>query len=83
MPAHLLEVHRADAATVGQHFGQPATEAQVAHAATFKPAGLEVLRAADRLTIGSAQCPAGRGAQVQGKDGGHTATADAAGHTNR
>ena len=69
--ADFLEVHRIDAIAGLLDLGEPALEAQVAHAATLKSLRLEGFRSAGHGAVAIAYCPAGLGAKVQCQDREH------------
>ncbi|MFN9941763.1 MAG: hypothetical protein ACK56I_20030, partial [bacterium] len=64
-----LEHDPAEPAGEARQFVDPATEAQVAHAAAFEPARLEGQGARGDAAVLAAQGPARGGAEVEGQDG--------------
>ncbi|MBL0116541.1 MAG: hypothetical protein IPP45_14795 [Sphingomonadales bacterium] len=67
MSADLLEIDRADGASIDLQLLKPTPEAQIAHAAAVEPGGLERQAPAGGHAHRT-QGPAGRGAEVEGED---------------
>src|SRR5690606_34058007 len=70
VPAHLLEVDGLDITGEAECLVEPTLEAEVAHAAAFEAVRLELGGAAEDAAAKIAERPAGRGAEIEGEDGG-------------
>ncbi|MCY1556054.1 hypothetical protein D9M68_927670 [compost metagenome] len=68
--AYFLKVQAVDAVAGLLDLGEPAFEAQEAHASAFEALRFEALRAAGDVAVAALQRPAGGGAQIEGEDGG-------------
>ena len=68
MAADLLEVDRRETAYIGRDLVQPASEPQIAHAATVIAGVLQRHSPGADVAIGRLERPAGAGAKVEGKD---------------